>query len=137
VLLDTCVVSELQGPQSEARVRACIDTFEDSEIFVSVITIGEVVKGIELLPSGRRRRELATWKLGLERHFSDRILPLDSEIVHRWGELSASIHRQGYTIGAEDGLIAATAIRHGLQVLTRNTRHFSATGVQLINPWEW
>ena len=136
-LLDTNVVSELQRQQCAPQVRACVDEFDEEELFLSVITLGEIVKGIALLPIGKRRRELVTWKLGLEHQFSSHILSVDSGTAERWGELSANVQLSGSTISVEDGLIAATALRHGLHVMTRNTRHFSATGTQVINPWEW
>jgi predicted nucleic acid-binding protein len=71
----------------------------------------------------------------VERHYADRVLPVDLETSHIWGELTAAAQKIGKIIPASDGLIAATARRHGLHVMTRNTEHFEPTGVMLVNPW--
>lgn len=135
VLLDTCVLSELQRPGSEPQVRARVAEIDPEHLFVSVITLGELTKGIALLPVGERQRGLASWLLGLERRFAAQILPVDVEVARLWGELTASAQAQGNQIPASDGLIAATARRHGLHVMTRNTRHFAATGALILDPW--
>jgi predicted nucleic acid-binding protein len=135
VLLDTCVLSELQRPQGDPRVRAHVEALDPTRLFVSVITVGELAKGIALLPGGARRHELSSWLLGLEQRFADAILPVDAEAARVWGELTAHAQTQGIQIPASDGLIAATALRHGLHVMTRNTRHFAATGALIIDPW--
>ena len=105
------------------------------EIFVSVISIGEIVKGIELLEAGRRKRELLSWIRNLELNYADRLLSVDLEVVRIWGEITAVAQKQGITIPVCDGLIASTARRHGLHLMTRNTADFEYTGVMLINPW--
>jgi predicted nucleic acid-binding protein len=104
-------------------------------MFLSVITIGEITKGLSLLPESQKRRSLADWLLGLCRQFEDRILPLDQEAAKIWGELSAAGQKKGVTIPTADGLIAATALRHGLHIATRDTVHFEAAGAAMINPW--
>lgn len=136
VLLDTCVLSELQRHQGQRRVRALIEELDADSLFVSVITVGEVAKGVALLPTGVRKRELFSWLVGLEQRFADRILPIDTDVARIWGELTARAQAQGVQIPASDGLIAATALRHGLQVMTRDTRHFAASGASVIDPWE-
>jgi toxin FitB len=78
---------------------------------------------------------LAEWLLALEHFYSDRILSIDVETSHIWGELTAAAQKSGKIIPASDGLIAATALRHGLHLMTRNTAHFDATTVTLLNPW--
>ncbi len=135
VLLNTCVISELQKPQASLVVRARVEQFRFDELFLSVITLGEVTKGIMLLPDGRRKRELSSWLLGLEQHFTDQILSIDLDIARLWGELTARSKRDGVHVPANDGLIAATAIRHGLYVMTRNTKDFAATGALILDPW--
>ena len=136
VLLDTCVLSEAQRPQGNPQVRARVEEIEPLHLFASVITIGELVKGVARLPASSRKRTLASWVLGLEQQFGEHILPIDVEIARRWGQLSAQAQAQGFQIHASDGLIAATALRHGLHVMTRNTKHFAATGAPIIDPWE-
>lgn len=134
-LLDTCVLSELRHPQGNAAVRAAVDLIPDDDLYLSVLTLGEVVKGIALLPAGRKKKDLAAWLAGLEAQFSDRILPVDSETSRVWGELSARVQQAGLVLPAIDGLLAATGLRHGLRVMTRNTRHFMASGVAIVDPW--
>jgi predicted nucleic acid-binding protein len=135
VLLDTCVLSELQRLQGNLRVRARVEALDPERLFLSVVTIGELAKGIALLATGARKRELSAWLLGLEQRFTAAILPVDVEAARVWGELTAHAQAQGIQIPASDGLIAATALRHGLHVMTRNTKHFAATGALVIDPW--
>jgi predicted nucleic acid-binding protein len=134
-LLDTCTVAELRHPKGNPAVRMAVATFDDDDLFLSVLTLGEVAKGIHLLRDGRKKRELTAWLIGLERLFADRILPVDREISNLWGELTARAQKVGTIIPAIDGLLAATALRHGLHLMTRNTRHFEATGVLIMDPW--
>lgn len=136
VLLDTCVLSELRREDGNVAVRRAVESFASSDLYVSVLTFGEIVKGISLLAPGRKKQELEQWLLGLERHYADHILPVDIETGRIWGEITAHARTSGFTLPTADGLIAATALRHGLHLMTRNTSDFSATGVLLINPWE-
>jgi predicted nucleic acid-binding protein len=135
VLLDTCVLSELRRPKGDAGVRRAVDAFDSGSLFVSVLSIGEIAKGIELLRESRNKRALQSWLQTLERLYGDRLLPVDLETSRIWGELTAAAQRIGRTVPASDGLIAATARRHGLHVMTRNTADFEPTGVLLLNPW--
>ena len=136
VLLDTCVISELQRPQASAAVHARVAELDSEDTFLSVITLSELVKGIGLLAPSVRRRELERWLLGLEQRYSEHLLEVDPEVSRLWGEMTAHAQRAGIIIPASNGLIAATALRHGLHVMTRKTKHFAATGVPIIDPWE-
>jgi len=136
VLLDTCVLSELQRPQGSPQVRAQVEDLDPEQLYLSVITIGELSKGIARLPISARKRQLSSWLMGLEQRFGEQILPIDTEVARRWGELTARAQSEGVPTPVSDGLIAATALRHGLHVMTRNTRHFAASGVAIIDPWE-
>lgn len=136
VLLDTCVLSELRLPEGEPRVRQRVDAFETEAIYVSAITLGEVAKGVALLADGRRKEELASWLLVVEQHYAGRVLPIDLDVARIWGEVTARAQRQGFNIPILDGLIAATALAHGLHVMTRNTKDFIATGALIIDPWD-
>ncbi len=136
VLLDTCVLSELRGPKAHPRVRQAVETCNEDDIFVSVISVGEFSKGISLLRESPKRRALETWLKALERDYSERLLGIDLETCRLWGELTAAAQKAGQTVPATDGLIAATALRHGLHVMTRNTTGFEPTGVMLLNPWQ-
>lgn len=134
-LLDTCVISELSRPAPEPRVLAALRRIAEPDLFLSVVTLGELVRGISLLPEGRRQGDLAAWLAELRSSFSGRLLPVDAETAEIWGRISAEARRAGRTVGAPDGLIAATAIRHGLHVFTRNTSDFAPTGAMLHDPW--
>lgn len=135
VLLDTCVLSDLRHPHADASVRRAVDACDSESLFVSVLSIGEIAKGIALLRESRRKRALQSWLQTLERFYGDRLLLVDLETSRIWGELTAAAQKAGRTIPATDGLIAATARRHGLHVMTRNAVDFEPTGVLLLNPW--
>lgn len=136
VLLDTCVLSELHKPTCPLQVRQAVEARQSSDLFVSVVTIGEITKGIALLDASQRKRDLKQWLNNLETHYHDRLLPVDLETVHLWGEMTAKAQRAGRIVAANDGLIAATALRYGLTVMTRNVTDFVPTGALLFNPWE-
>ena len=136
VLLDTCVLSEIRKANGNRGVRRAVNEVSDDDLFISVISIGEIAKGIELLEGGKRKRVLQSWLQILERDYASRILPLDREAAHIWGELTAAAQKRGKIVASNDGLIAATAHRHGLHVITRNISDFEPTGAMLINPWE-
>ena len=136
VLLDTCVLSEIRKADGNRDVRQAVDEISDDDLFVSVISIGEIAKGIELLEDGRRKRTLQSWLQTLERDYASRILSVDREAAHIWGELTAAAQKRGRIIASNDGLIAATARCHGLHIMTRNIADFEPTGAMLLNPWE-
>lgn len=135
-LLDTCVLSELQKTNCNPTVKKIVAEYPVENVFISVITIGEIAKGIALLDKGKRQTQLLSWLNGLESHYANHILKTDVETSRLWGELTARAQKQGKQIAAGDGLIAATAIRHGLHVITRNVSDFEPTGAFLVNPWD-
>jgi predicted nucleic acid-binding protein len=118
-----------------AGVKSAVAELADGDLFLSVLTLGEIAKGIALLAAGRKKKALGTWLTGLESNFGDRILGIDTETAPIWGELTAKAQNAGEIIPAGDGLLAATALRHGLHVMTRNTRHFQASGALVLDPW--
>ncbi len=136
VLLDTCVVSELQRAAGNKRVRLRVESIRSQDLFISVITLGELTRGVKRLPAGKKKKALGAWILRLEQVYGKRILPLDADTARIWGELTAAAQECGKPVGAADRPIAATGIRHGLHVMTRNVSDFSETGAMLINPWE-
>jgi len=136
VLLDTCVLSELQRPNGNPAVKEAVGELADDDIFVSVLTIGEIAKGVALLPSGKKKSRLQQWLTGLESLFPQRILSVDIATSQIWGEVTARSRKNGVTLPAVDGLIAATALSHGLHLMTRNVSDFASTGVIIVNPWE-
>ena len=132
-LVDTCILSEFVKPRPSQQVAEWFDAAPPDTLFVSVLTFGEIRKGIEKLPDGRRRARIVAWlETDLPDWFEDRVLPIDAGVADEWGRLMA---RPGNT-PAIDGLIAATALRHRLAVVTRNETDFAATGVDLLNPWK-
>jgi len=135
VLLDTCVISELRHPRCNPGVRKAVEALTSEHLFLSVLSIGEIAKGIALLKDGQKKRGLGAWLQTLENFYADRLLPIDLEISRIWGELTAAAQNRGKALPANDGLIAATAHRHGLHVMTRNVADFEPAGVLLVNPW--
>jgi toxin FitB len=136
VLLDTCVLSELRSPQGHPGVKAAVSELADGDLFLSVLTLGEIAKGVTLLAAGRKKKALTSWLNGLATQFGDRVLTIDTETARLWGEITARAKKAGEIIPAVDGLLAATALRHGLHVMTRNTRHFVASGALVLDPWQ-
>ncbi len=134
---DTNVPSELTRPNPDARVVAFLESIERESVYLSVLTLGEIRKGLASLPDGKRRRRLEDWiQSTLRPWFANRILPITEDIVDRWGILAAEAKSRGSVLTVGDGLIAATALEHDLTLLTRNVRDFSGTGVTILNPWE-
>ncbi len=135
VWLDTCVISELRRPNKNPHVSKMIEVIPDCDIFLSVVSIGKIAKGIALLEEGKRKHELSGWLQSLETFFLDRVLSIDAETARIWGEVTALAQNEGKIIAACDGLIAATALQNGLHVMSRNTKDFENTGVLICNPW--
>jgi predicted nucleic acid-binding protein len=136
VLLDTNVVSEFRRVSPDPRVVQRVREVRPEDTYLSVITVGELVYGVQRLPAGKKRRALEAWVLALEQSYAPRILAVDSETTHAWGELTATCEAGGKKLPPQDGLIAATALRNGLHLMTRNVKNFESTGVLVINPWE-
>ncbi len=136
-LLDTCVISEVTKPRPSPQVTTWLDTQEELTLFLSVITFGELQKGISKLPDSQKRRRLHAWMThDLTRRFTGRILGVDLEVALRWGAIAGEAERHGQQIPVLDGLLAATALVSGLTFVTRNTPHMQPTGVPLFDPWE-
>lgn len=135
-LLDTNVISELVAKEPNRRVLTWIDTLDPNHVFLSVITIGELRKGIEKLPASSRKDTLQTWlTTDLVLRFSGRILPLDIEVMLTWGSLTGRLERLGRPLPAIDSLIAALALHHNYTLAARNVDDFKDIGVTLVNPW--
>ena len=135
VLLDTNVISEIRRATADPLVVGHVRAIGPQDTYLSAITIGELVYGASRLPASARRRDFEAWITSLRQTYAARILGVDVETASTWGELTASREAIGRPLAPQDGLIAATAIRHGLHLMTRNTKDFQATGVQLIDPW--
>ncbi len=135
-LLDTCVISEIVRRGGAQRVKDRVAALSPADVFLSVVTIGEMTRGVALLPVGKKRKALALALLQLEQLYEEQILSIDTDTARIWGELDVARQRAGLSRSVADGLIAATAKRHGLHVVTRNVRDFEGCGVLAMNPWE-
>ena len=133
-LLDTDVLSESSKPEPSLRVLAWLDAHDD-EIFLSTVSIGEMAKGIALLPAGRKGERLAAWFERLERWAGPRMLAPTADVMREWGKLCARHERKGRRLPVLDSLIAATAIAHKLTLVTRNTADYPPE-VPTLNPWD-
>jgi toxin FitB len=136
-LLDTNAVSEWVKPRPDPGFVRWLDEVDEDRTYLSVITLGELRKGVQRLADGRRRDRLDRWLTGdLPGRFGGRVLPVDAVVADEWGRVLARAGHAGSPVGGSDALIAATAKVHGLQIVTRNVRHFAATGVDVISPWQ-
>jgi tRNA(fMet)-specific endonuclease VapC len=136
-LLDTCVISELVAKHPSPQVVDFVDGLDSDDVYLSVITIGKIAKGVEKLPKSKRKQELYAWlKEDLLVRFDGRIIPLDTEVLMQWGTLVGRLESTGVTLPAIDSLIAATTLTHQLTLVTRNVDDFNNTGIEIINPWE-
>jgi hypothetical protein len=132
-LLDTNVVSEMARSRPEQSVTDWFTGVADEALYLSVLTLGELRKGVEMLPAGSKRERLRRWLEGeLPAWFGERLLPVDAAVTDRWGRLLAVTKR---TVSTTDSLIAATALRHDLRVVTRNVADFEFPGLEVVNPW--
>ena len=135
-LIDTCTLAELVKPRPHPGVLAWFEAQDAEALHLSALTVGEIEKGVALLPPGRRRTTLRTWLGTLASTYSSRILPVDAAVAAVGGRMGAAAEQAGRHVSVVDGLIAATAIHHGLIVVTRNTKDFALTGAPLLDPWQ-
>ncbi|MFO7889687.1 MAG: type II toxin-antitoxin system VapC family toxin [bacterium] len=136
-LLDTCVISELIKTTPEPKVIEWIDSVDEEKLLLSVITIGELEKGILKLPSSKKKTRIQEWlQEDLLIRFHKRIIILDIDIFLQWGILTATLEKRGTKMPAIDSLIAATALNHDLCFVTRNEPDFQNCDINLFNPWK-
>jgi predicted nucleic acid-binding protein len=135
-LLDTNVVSEGTRPRPDPGVARWLRGVDEDRLFISVVSIAEIRRGVALLPPGRRRDSLAVWlSRELPERFTGRVLDIDFAITERWGDLMAKSQGVGAALEPMDAFFAATALARDLILATRNVRDFQAFGVRLFNPW--
>ncbi len=132
--MDTNVLSELAKAKPDAQVVAWLRDHE-AELYLSTITIGELRRGIESLPAGKRKVSLQSWFSGLCKRMEGRILSFNTSTAHGWGQLVAAWDTKGITVPSLDSQLAATAQRHSLTMVTRNIADFQHAGVKLFNPF--
>ena len=136
-LLATNIISELVKPKPEANVTKWVENTDESLLYLSVLTLGEIRRGIAALPPSRRRATLEAWlDKDLRARFEGRILVIDQEVADRWGLLTATARNSGLVLPVIDGLLAATALEHNLTLVTRDTGQIPSMGVAVFNPWK-
>ncbi len=136
-LLGTNCISEVVSPRPERRVLDWLDRTDEALLHLSVLTLGEIRKGIAGLAQGKRRTQLESWlETDLPARFSGRILTIDRSVADRWGSISADAKRKGKTVASIDAFLAATALHFELTLVTRNTNDFAPARVSLLNLWQ-
>jgi predicted nucleic acid-binding protein len=136
-LLDTNVPSEMTRPRPQPSVYGWLDDADDDQLYLSVVSLGEILKGVTVLPESKRRSQLQRWlDETLRPWFQGRILPVNEPIAERWGVLAGRCQLKGRALKVADGFIAATVLEHDLTVVTWNVRDFAGLGVKIFNPWD-
>ena len=136
-LVDTCVLSELTRSRPSVDVVRWVAEQDETSLYVSVLTFGEIEKGLAKLNDDKRSCKLRHWvDHDLKRRFGGRILSFDYEAACRWGEISGKAESEGTPIPVVDAQMAATALMHGMTLVTRNISDVAPSGVLLLNPWE-
>jgi toxin FitB len=136
-LLDTNCVSELVRARPERRLVEWIEAADESLLYLSVLTRGEIRKGLAGISQGKRRTLLEVWlEVDLQTRFSGRILPIDWPVTDRWGLIAGQARSKGLSLPIVDGLLAATAVHYNLTVVSRNANDFRNAQVPVLNPWE-
>ncbi|MQX36393.1 type II toxin-antitoxin system VapC family toxin [Roseospira navarrensis] len=136
IVLDTKVVSEAMKPEPSPAVRDWLDAQTAETLFLSSVTVAELLFGIHALPAGRRRQALSSTLDGLLGLFADRILPFDLDAARRYADLAVAARTLGKGFPTPDGYIAAIATARGFAVATRDATAFRAAGVRIIDPWQ-
>ena len=135
-LLDTCVLSELRKPAPDKNLVEWTEKVDDSHLFISVIVLGEIQKGIARLSDSKKKQSLQIWlEQDLTDRFYGRILPVDAQVALEWGLLLGDFSRKGKSIPVIDGLLAATAICYHCTLVTRNTQDFAFDAIKVLDPW--
>ncbi|MEJ7861184.1 MAG: type II toxin-antitoxin system VapC family toxin [Pyrinomonadaceae bacterium] len=134
-LLDTCIISEPKQKRPSNRVLEWLDEQDESKLYLSVLTVGEIKKGIARLESSRKKAELEKWLEQLRIRFSRRILPLSEKTFLVWGKMYGEFERKGVVRPAFDSLLEATALEHDMIFVTRNVKNFHHSQVTILNPW--
>jgi hypothetical protein len=135
-LLDTCLLSELRKTEPDPGVVAWVSDIDEMRLFVSVLSLGEIQKGVAKLDNGRRKNAFQHWlEHDLLIRFEGRILPLDLDMALEWGLVSAANESRGKPASVVDALLAVTAIARNLTLVTRNDKDFAGFPVKIVNPW--
>lgn len=135
-LLDTNVISEPKQKKPNKKVLEWLDAQDESKIYLSVLSIGEIRKGIARLESGKKKAELDEWLEKLRRRFAQRLVPLSEKTFLVWGRMYGEFENKGVVRSTLDSLLEATALEHDLILVTRNIKNFQNSQVTILNPWE-
>ena len=136
-LLDTCVISELVKKEPHPAVSHWMDAGDESRMYLSVLTLGELIKGITKLPDGEKREKLQSWVSNdLALRFGPRLVEIDAEIAWAWGTLLGEAEKRGEKLPVVESLIAVSANVHDLVVVTRNVYDIARCRAKVFNPWE-
>ena len=137
-ILDTCVISELVKPLPNENVLEWIEKQSEDNLYLSVITIGEIQKGISKLPESNKKTSLQTWlDNDLKIRFESRILPIDEKIAKEWGKIQGISEKAGNKLPVIDSMIAATGLFHKMTIVTRNIDDMQISGLEIFNPWNF
>lgn len=134
--LDTCVISELVKPTPKRRVLDWLNATPSEDLFISVLTIGEIRKGLTKLPDSKRKARLTVWLNTLLEEYQERILPVDLIVAENWGVIQGNAEKEGTPMSSIDSLIAATVHTHNLILVTRNESDFIPSQIPITNPWK-
>ena len=135
-LLDTCVISELVKKSPDKNVLDWLESIPAEKLFLSVITIGEIRKGLFKLPDSKRKDSLTNWLNSLLDDYQNRILTIDLTVAENWGSIQGKTEKEGASMPSIDSLIAAIAYTHNLVIVTRNVSDFESAGIPIKNPWK-
>ena len=136
-LLDTCVISELIKPEPNLSVIQWLNSINEEDIYLSVLTIAEIQKGISKLPPSEKKQNLQNWlNTDLQQRFYGKIIEINNEIALCRGKIQGAAEQNGEKMSVIDSLIASTGITFGCVIVTRNVKDIKASGCDFINPWE-
>jgi predicted nucleic acid-binding protein len=134
-LLDTCAISEFTKPEADTGVIEWFNNVNSDDLYLSVINIGEIKKGINKLPASKKKQDLLFWLETLLEDYQNRILTVDLTVMENWSLIVANAEKKGQSVASMDSIIAAVAYTHHLTLVTRNERDFYACNIPMINPW--
>jgi len=136
ILLDTNVLSDAMRPEPNPAVRGWLDAQAAETLFLSSVTVAEILFGVGVLPAGKRKDNLTALFDGMLDLFGSRILPFDADAARQYADIAVKARAAGCGFPTPDGYIAAIAAAHGFAVASRDTSAFDAAGLQVINPWK-
>lgn len=135
-LLDTSVIKELISKKPNKKVVEFVDSLDHEDMYLSAITIGEIARATQKQIDPKRKKELETWlREGLLVRFDENIIPLDANIMIRWGQIYGILEDAGIKLPAIDSMIVATVLTHRMVLVTMNESDFEGTGIEIVNPW--